>query len=200
MTQKEWNYTVYVVVRYWMGGDSRMGLNQQQFRQKHKAGYTWYLLYDVQPDSGTDFSFHGFKLTRRPLNKQPELLVLSNHMVFSGIRECHNYKKGHMRGAASNHVEAKLKFYNISLAQVKAYIETCPICLGSSVRGKRHKGAKKPILSGSFRGRFQVDLIDFTPKARENVYGVCMKFLFVLKDRPDAQGRYSREGGETCGT
>jgi hypothetical protein len=91
MTHCEWNYVVYVVL-HWTGGDPRRRLSQSQFRKKHKPGYRWSNLYDVQSEDGTEFCSDGFKLMRRPDENQPELLVLSNPIPFCfrphGVPNC----------------------------------------------------------------------------------------------------------------
>jgi hypothetical protein len=44
------------------------------------------------------------------------------------------------------------------------------------------KGAKKKIISESFRDRFQVDLIDMRGCAQEDIYGQTMRWIMTLKD------------------
>lgn len=41
---------------------------------------------------------------------------------------------------------------------------------------------KKPIISESFRDRFQVDLIDMRGCAQEDIYGQTMRWIMTLKD------------------
>ncbi len=91
-------------------------------------------------------------------------MVVPIRNLFDVIHESH-WSIGHL-GEERTYADASKKFYNVTQALVKIFIESCFHCHQKQPSIKPLKGAKKPIVSSEFHDRFQVDLIDMRNRVK----------------------------------
>jgi hypothetical protein len=117
---------------------------------------------------------------KRKDSKVGGTIVCKQSRVFDAIRDAH-ISTAHL-AAVNTLAQVQLKYWNITKLEVQHFVKVCPVCAFKRHKGKKPKGAKKPIMSDMFRDRFQVDLIDYTNMKCTNHYGIVMKWLMVCKD------------------
>ena len=108
-------------------------------------------------------------------------LMLPNSKVFDAIMDCHEEPLVHTP-AYSLHQLLMKKYFNITRSQCELYCKLCFVCQLAAPRIAPLIGAAKPIHSGNFRDRFQVDLIDMGNNPQKNAYSIEMKWIMTVKD------------------
>ena len=179
LSPKDWKFGFHVVAN-WETGDQNHTV--KQFRRKYKRGYNWVKEYsvDVRID-GTKVLWRIPKQGNLANDNQPLLLVAHINQVFHAIEEAHT-GSCHLSATPTTALLQK-KYFNITLAEVKCFIDLCCSCARTrKMKAEKFVGAVKPIRSNAFRERFQMDLIDYSADPQKNVYGVVMTKLLVVKN------------------
>lgn len=101
-------------------------------------------------------------------------------MIFDAINEWHQ-NNGHL-GQERTWQFCLEMYYNCSQPLVKIYCKTCPTCMHKNPITQPQKGSWKPIISQSFRERFQIDLIDFRKLCKRDPFGVLIQWIMTTKD------------------
>jgi Integrase zinc binding domain len=107
-------------------------------------------------------------------------IVCKQSEVFDVLKSAH-CTTGHLK-VENTYSRCRYKYYNVTRAVVKFFIDLCPICSDRKPKIKKLKGAAKPIMSTKFRDRFQVDLIDMSHDPQTNPTSQVMKWILVCKD------------------
>ena len=113
-----------------------------------------------------------------------DLRVVAAEDVFDIIREKH-IETGHKLSEETTYNAIKNDYHNITVRQVKEFINGCPQCMLQRRPQLPHKGASKPIRSFAFRDRYQADLIKMDEEGRtgaRDIYGVEMHYILSCKD------------------
>jgi len=182
--QEEHEYIIHVIQNWQYGvnlkqmppGPAREKL--VKFRRKHKGGNKYCQRYHLE-----DIQVPGEEprvVIRRMEKGKIGRIVVSRETVFEAIDEWHR-RNGHL-GQERTWQLASEKYYNCSQPLVKIYCETCFICMHKNPVTRPLKGSRKPILSRSFRDRFQIDLIDFRKLRKRDPFGVLMRWIMTIKD------------------
>jgi hypothetical protein len=74
------------------------------------------------------------------------------------------------------------KYFNVTQQLVRIYCETCVACCKKNVVSNTQKGSRKPIMSLSWRSRFEIDLMDSRKLQKRNPFSVLMRWILTLKD------------------
>ena len=184
--QSEINQIIFIL-RHW-----KTGVNDKsmvQFRRDFPAGYELTKQYQVETYFLNGELEEKYRLRRlHPIDPQKSpiaktgSLVAAAEGVFDVIQYHHEYLK-HAK-TARTWLKVKEYYHNISQAQIKAFIELCPTCFaGRTKRTSRNvKGASKPIVSESFRDRFQVDLVSYNKDPAKDHNNVIMLYIITIKD------------------
>jgi hypothetical protein len=106
-------------------------------------------------------------------------IVLPALKIFDAIHEFHS--ENHF-GYERTHRACSKKYYSVTEKMCEIFCKSCATCNEEQPAIKKHKGAKKAILSDEFRDRFQVDLIDMRSLRRRDVYGVMQCWIMTVKD------------------
>lgn len=195
MSQAEWEEAIHIVRNFGPALLSDANEEQKAFRKslgkkkekkwtKRDEGVPLIEKYKVEeytlPDS--DQTHHRLlkRHKRASWTEEKWLLCIPQLDVFDAISECHGIAS-HMKQNQTC-VKVHEKYYNVTEAQIIAFVESCETCNHANPVKKQLKGAKKPILSQHFRDRFQVDLIDMRSKAMKDVYENTMNWILTLKD------------------
>ena len=150
-----------------------------KLRQSHHAGYDWmkkYTTHCITLPNGTVKNI----LRRLELEndgdskgqKKVGRIVACVEECFDIIHEAHRLR-GHL-GVERTWTTLSPKYFNITQKMVRAYCATCHICMEKNPVITGFKGAKKPILSHSWRDCFQIDLIDLRKFPMKNIYVQCI--------------------------
>lgn len=159
-------------------------LPTERSKKLNKKVYNWcdrYMLKSTKKSSTAEVS--GDREELEYFLYKPDVTdkrIIHREEVFDIIYNFH-IQNGHKK-PRSMWNQLKLQYANISESICQTFVETCPVCQQVPSKKPAHKGAKNPISSLHFRDRFQVDLIDFRSDPREDVNGVMMKWLMVMKD------------------
>jgi hypothetical protein len=163
MTRLRWQDTVSVIEQ-WGTDDNPNKL----YRKGNRNGYAIVKKYEVREQVEADGTVL-VSLFHKPSNRK----VLPQLEVFDAIYDSH-YNLGHMKMAVT-WKDIKRTCYNVTEEQVQSFIDLCPVCNKANPTIPTAKGAQTPIVSGQFRDRFQVDLIDYRTKPMKCIYGMTMK-------------------------
>ena len=158
-----------------------------KLRQSNHLAYDWikkYSTHSITLPNGTVKNI----LRRLELDKDADTKgqkkvgrsVACMEECFEIIHEAHRLR-GHL-GVERTWTTLSPKYFNITQKMVRTYCATCHICMEKNPIITGFKGAKKPILSHSWRDRFQMDLIDLRKFPRKNIYGITMRWLLTVKD------------------
>jgi hypothetical protein len=148
------------------------------FRRENKLGKKYikkYSLEVIQPPGGDPCTV----VCRKEKGHQVGRIVVSRESAFDAIDEWHR-QSGHL-GQERTWTFCKSKYYNVSQPLVKIYCETCYTCAQKNPVTKPQKGSRKPIISRSFRQRFQIDLIDMRKLQKRDPFGVMMRWIMTVK-------------------
>ena len=177
LTEDEWNEHVKVLL-CWDTGDE--GMTKTAYRKQHKKFYEKVKVFKVTTILGDRPSFILKRKTVEKNGSETWRMVVHQEQVFDAISEAH-LSAGHKKVGATN-TRIHEKYHNITEAQVKIFRLSCPVCNEEQPRMAKLAGARNPIMTSSFRDRFQVDLIDKRSNAMPDWNGSEMKWIMVVKD------------------
>ena len=179
-TKSELDYIAFVV-RNWQVGvkvrDMEIGYekaNLIQFRRDHKKGNKYIHQYIIEEVCAPGATEPRTVVKRMVKNEKGDMVpggvVVSRETIFEAIDEWHR-GNDHL-GMERTWTIVKTKYWNISQEHVKMYLKTCLTCMKKNPVSRNEKGSRKPIVSKSFRDRFQLDLIDFRKLRKRDPFGV----------------------------
>jgi hypothetical protein len=146
----------------------------QNYCKENIQGYSYVKLFVLEEAEGLDES-----LKKMLKHKKSGGVVLHMLDIFDIIHKAHS-RQGHLK------VDKTLAnctiFYSPTYKLFKLFIADCFVCQERHPNVPARKGAKKPILSSEFRGRFQVDLIDMRTMRKKDVYGQMQRWIMTVKD------------------
>ena len=159
----------------------------RQFRRTNHGGFEWVKKFSAHtlllPTGVEKPILRRLEAKKDAGKNEPKFvgrIVLCKEECFDAIHEAHRLR-GHL-GSERTWTALTPKYFNITQQMVRAYCKTCHICMEKNPVITGFKGAKKPIMSHSWRDRFQIDLIDLRKFPRKNVYGVTMRWIMTVKD------------------
>jgi hypothetical protein len=165
------------VIKHTDSGDVEERLkmkNEQGFKNEvnnlHHKFYPW-----TFPTTDNDSVTMLYR--KEPGRKDGDRLVCPIEEIFDKIRNIHTHSRGRKTFERVSSV-----YWNITHALCDCFVELCPICCMKNPPKNKRVGARCPIISGHFRDRFQVDLIDYSMDKRRDHNGVLMSYLLVVKD------------------
>ena len=178
---------IIFILRHWETGVG--DITSAQFRRDNLEGYKLLLKYDVETYFLNDQTNAQYRLqckmhdgpTTEPFTQKGSLIVPAEG-VFDAILH-HHEALLHAKSSRIWH-NVKQSYQNITQDQIKAFIALCPTCFQGkhNTSSKNVKGASKPIISESFRDRFQVDLISYHHDPAKDHNGVVMLYIITIKD------------------
>ena len=178
---------IIFILRHWDTGVNETKKNL--FRKENSEGYGLAKMYEVESYFLNGQTETQYRLCRklsndpesRPTNRTGSLIVPAEG-VFDAI-EFHHEALKHGKQART-WLNVKERYQNITQKQVQAFIDLCPTCFAgrSNTTSKNVKGASKPIISDSFRDRFQVDLVSYNKDPAVDHNNVIMLYIITIKD------------------
>ena len=176
------------ILRHWESGDPNAAPPEDDSAPDPRTGIGFRKLHPI----GRNTKYQKREVRTIPLENNEEEYALfhegrhvcSAEQVFDIIHERHG-QTGHALNEETTYNFIKDDYQNITMRQVKQFINGCPQCVLRKKKQVPHKGASKPIRSFGFRDRFQADLITMTQEGKEgdkDVYGIEMKFILSCKD------------------
>lgn len=112
--------------------------------------------------------------------KKNNKILLPQSQVFATIKKWHEANCHAKVDTTYNDVCKEV--HNITHKECKAYIDVCQHCNKALPKRVKHKGARKYIETFKFRDRMQADLIDYSKDERQDMNGVVLRYLLVVKD------------------
>ena len=129
-------YRKYILIlRNWSRGDQN---TYEQYRRLHKQGYSIDREFDLEDITLEDGRVK-LQLRKKPTNRGPGGIVVPMSRVFNAIK-CAHSQNMHMMVSAT-YLKLKDIFWNITEAEVKAFCQTCPVCLADPPKVKTKKGS-----------------------------------------------------------
>ena len=129
VSQDDWNKRVHIL-RHWDTGYE--GLDKQNFRAQNRPGYNWSRDFYVAQVDGKD----------QLLTKNNNRLCIPIGEVFAAIGQFHDVSH---KGEHKTYAEVSEKYCNVSREQIKAYIQTCPVCQSNRKRRASNKKDDVPV-------------------------------------------------------
>jgi hypothetical protein len=152
----------------WNQGDKT---KQQIFRAKNKQGYKYSAKYLCQ-EKGDEVVL---------VLKANGKVIVAAEDIFDVIYDAHHHVSH--KKVASTKLLIDKTYASITEHHIRLFINhCCLVCNLSKKKLKLAKGAANPIVSTQFRARILADLIDYRHDPREDINGVLMHYVLVIKD------------------
>jgi hypothetical protein len=180
------NLTVRTILHCTHGSKTKcLSVLKSRATPLHSQGYRSIFNYSTNllkyPNGSDKFVLVRNRVTQDDALMRPKgIVALPASQVFDGIYSAQRCA-GHS-GVVATWLLCQKAFYNITQHAVSVFNKYCSVCTIKSLKTIAVQGTDTPIFSGRFLDRILVDLIDFGKFARENQYGVLMKWVMVVKD------------------